>query len=294
MKTQNIIHRNCGRLAVAMSLMLMTAAPGHADYQSIILGDNPIGYWPLSLYDANATNGIATDLSGNGNNGAYVNISPGNNNAPGPAAYITNGVSLNGSFTYIDLSGVPNASLLNFGGTITMEGWVQANNPGQSFGAIIAKGYDPAHDNAEVYLWVNSHQYQGGTYTGTTSIKGAYSGTVTTNWAYVVTTYDGTNWNTYVNAQLVAQGADTVGALNITAPWAIGDGTLANNLSILNGNLSQVALYNHALTPAQVLNHYTEAEVNLPASSAKPIIATQPQSQVSYVGGTVTFNVVAV
>jgi len=293
MKTQNIIHRTCGRLAVAMALML-TAASGHAGYQSTILGDNPIGYWPLSLYDANATNGIATDLSGNGNNAAYVNISPGFNNVSGPTAYITNGVSLNGLYTYADLSGVPNASMLNFGGTITMEGWVQANNPSQTFGTIIAKGSDPANDNAEVYLWLRSNQYQGGTYTGTTSIKGAYGGTVTTNWAYVVTTYDGTNWNTYVNAQLVAQGADTVGALNITAPWAIGDGTLANNLNILNGNLSQVALYNHALTPDQVLNHYTEGEVNLPASAAKPIIATQPQSQVSYVGGTVTFTVVAV
>ena len=294
MKTLNIIHCNCGRVAVAMALMLMTAASGYADYQSVVLGDNPIGYWPLSLYDANATNGIATDLSGNGNNAAYVNISPGFNNVSGPTAFITNGVSLNGLYTYADLSGAPNKSLLNFGGTITMEGWVQANNPSQSFGSIIAKGYDPANNNAEVYLWINSQQYQGGTYTTTASIKGAYGGTVTTNWAYVVTTYDGTNWNTYVNAQLVAQGADTVGSLNITAPWAIGDGTLSGNTSILNGDLSQVALYTNALTPAQVLNHYAEAEVNLPASAAKPILATQPQSQTSYVGGTATFSVVAV
>ena len=294
MKTLNVIHCNCGRVAVAMALMLMTAASGYADYQSVVLGDNPIGYWPLSLYDANATNGIATDLSGNGNNAAYVNISPGFNNVSGPTAFITNGVSLNGLYTYADLSGAPNKSLLNFGGTITMEGWVQANNPSQSFGSIIAKGYDPANNNAEVYLWVNSQQYQGGTYTATASIKGAYGGTVTTNWAYVVTTYDGTNWSTYVNAQLVAQGADTVGSLNITAPWAIGDGTLSGNTSILNGNLTQVALYTNALTPAQVLNHYSEAEVNLPASAAKPILATQPQSQTSYIGGTVTFSVVAV
>jgi hypothetical protein len=293
MKTQKIMYCLCGRLAVAVA-MLITAASAYADYQSTVLGDNPVGFWPVSLYDANATNGIATDLSGNGNNGAYVNISPVYNNVPGPTAFITNGVSFNGSYTYVDLSGVPNSSILNFGGTITMEAWVQANNPSQSFGSIIAKGSDPANDNAEVYLWLNSHQYQGGTYTGTTSIKGAYGGTVTTNWAYVVTTYDGTNWNTYVNAQLVAQGADTVGSLNITAPWAIGDGTISGNSSILNGNISQVALYTSALTPDQILNHYTEGEVNLPASAAKPIIATQPQSQISYVGGTVTFSVVAV
>jgi Concanavalin A-like lectin/glucanases superfamily/Immunoglobulin domain len=294
MKTQKVMYCLRGRLTIAVAVMLITAASAHADYQSTILGDNPIGYWPLSLYDANATNGIATDMSGNANNGAYVNISPGYNNILGPTGFITNGVSFNGSYTYVDLSGAPNASILNFGGPITMEAWVQANDPGQSYGSIIAKGYDPNNDDAEVYLWINSHQYQGGTYTGTTSIKGAYGGTVTTNWAYVVTTYDGTNWNTYVNAQLVAQGADSVGSLNITAPWAIGDGTLSGNTSILNGNLSQVALYTNALTPDQILNHYTEGEVNLPASSAKPIIAMQPQSQVSYVGGAVTFSVDAV
>jgi autotransporter-associated beta strand protein len=294
MKTQKAMYCLCGRLAIAVAAVLITVVSASADYPSIILGDHPVGYWPVSLYDANATNGIATDLSGNGNNGAYVNISPGYNNVPGPTAYITNGASFNGSYTYVDLSGAANKSILNFGGTITMEGWVQANVPNQSFGSIIAKGYDPANDNAEVYLWINSDQYQGGTYTESNSIKGAYGGTVTTNWAYVVTTYDGTNWNTYVNAQLVAQGADTMGSLNITAPWAIGDGTLSGNTSILNGNLSQVALYTNALTPNQILNHYTEGEVGLPASAANPIIATQPQSQVSYVGGTVTFSVTAI
>src|ERR1700722_14388606 len=104
MKTQNIIRGTCCRLAAATALML-AAASGRADYQSTVLADNPIGYWPLSLYDANATNGIATDLSGNGDNAAYVNISPGFNNVSGPTAFITNGVSLNGLYTYADLSG---------------------------------------------------------------------------------------------------------------------------------------------------------------------------------------------
>ena len=278
---------------MALVAMTMVTVSSYADYQSTVLNDHPIGYWPLSLYDANATNGVATDLSGNGNNGAYENIYPGYNNASGPTAFLTNGVSFDGETTTVGI-GTPTAfpSMLNFGGTITMEGWVQPVNPSQSFGPIIAEGYDPAYDNAENYLWVNANQYQGGTYTSSISIRGAYGGTTTTNWAYVVTTFDGTNWNTYVNAHLVAQGADTVGALNFPDPWAIGAGTISGSSSILDGNLTQVALYTNALSPAQVLNHYFEAELNSSPASSPPIITTEPQSVGSYVGGSVTISVI--
>src|SRR5215469_4942579 len=98
-------------------LFTMVAAALHAQtaYESAVLADNPAGFWPLSLYDANATNGIATDLSGN-NNGSYVNIYAGYNNVPGPSPYITNGISFDGQTTYVDLSAGANTSLLNFGG----------------------------------------------------------------------------------------------------------------------------------------------------------------------------------
>ena len=281
------------KYAMALVALIMVAAPSYADYQSTVLNDKPIGYWPLSLYNVDATNGVATDLSGNGNDGAYENIYPGFNNVQGPTTFLTNGVSFDGSTTAVGI-GTPSSfpAMLNFAGTITMEGWVQPANPSQSFGPIIAEGYDPTYDNAENYLWVNGNQFQGGTYTSSISIKGAYGGTPTTNWAYVVTTFDGTNWNTYVNAQLVAQGADTAGALDFPDPWAIGAGTISGGSSILDGNLTQVALYTNALSPGQILNHYFIAELNASPASSPPIITTQPQSVGSYVGGSATISVI--
>ena len=64
---------------IAMMAALFSAFDARANYQSTVLGDNPIAYYPLDL--GVDTNGYATDVSGNGNmqrdNGlarCYMNI----------------------------------------------------------------------------------------------------------------------------------------------------------------------------------------------------------------------------
>ena len=258
-----------------------------ADYTSTVLGDNPVGFWPLSLYDVNATNGIATDLSGN-NNGTYFNIYAGYNDVPGPSAYITNGASFDGLSTYVDLSTGSNPGLLNFGGQITMEAWVQpATLAGNGY--LIGKGYDTTYGSDEISLRCDgAYQHQAGIYNSTLGDVRVTGGIITSNWQYVVCDYDGAKWNLYVNGALVSYNVNTNGALNFATPWAIGDGTAAGNSRIFQGNLSEVALYTNALTPAQVLKHYFAGlygSTNLP-----PVIVQQPMSQLASPGGTVTFS----
>lgn len=259
-----------------------------ADYTSTVLGDKPIGFWPLSLYDNNATNGIATDLSGNTNNGSYVNIYVGYNNVPGPSAYITNGISFDGLSTYVDLSAGSNTALLNFGGEITMEAWVQSTTLAGT-GYLIGKGYDPNYAADEDSLrFDGSYQLQGGIYSTNTGDVRVTGGIVTTNWSYLVCTYDGAHWNLYQNGAFVAETSNTNGALNFLTPWAIGDGSASANNRILEGNLSEVALYTNALTASQILAHYfvgLYGTTNLP-----PVIVQQPVSQLASPGGTVTFS----
>jgi autotransporter-associated beta strand protein len=265
--------------------MLAAVGSAFASYQSTIQTDNPIAYFGLDALDPSGA-GTASDLSGNGNDSSYINVFP----ITGPTPYISNA----GQFDPNSESSVnlPTAGILNFSGNITMEAWVQPVNPAQSLGDIIAKGYDAAA-NLEIALRVNQNQYQGGSYSNGVT-KMASGGVVTTNWAYIVTTFDGANWNTYVNTKLVAQTADTAGALNFSDSWAIGNGTIDGNGRYFNGNICQVALYASALTPAQIVNHYVVAELNAPAAGAPPVIAEQPQPQASYVGGAVTFSVFAV
>ena len=287
MNTKNSIHRLYGRFHIAIGLMLMTVVSVRADYQSTVLNDHPLAYYALNLIVDNS--GTATDLSGNGNNSSYYNIYP----ASGPTAYITNSASFAGSSveSYVDLSTGSNPGLLNFGGLITMEAWVQSTNTTQGPADIFAKGYDITTNYDEIALRANDGvNYYGGVYNNINGGGSASGSQQTTNWTYLVSTYDGTNWNLYVNAQLVGQGADTVGAINFPDPWAIGTGSADGFSRFFEGNICQVALYTNALTGAQVLTHFYAGELNSLPSNSAPIIVTQPQPQSAYFGGTATFS----
>jgi hypothetical protein len=269
-------------LALVMASMATLSVRG--DYVSTVLGDHPIAYYPLYL-----TNSTAVDLSGNANNGAFVNISPGVNNVPGPSAFITNAVSFDGLSTYVDLSGGPNVGLLNFGGIISMEAWAQANGPSEN-GYILGKGYDSTANGDEIVLRCPGFGvYQGGTFNFTTGDVHATGGTVTTNWVHLVCTYDGTNWNLYANGAVVGVTPDTSGALNFSTSWAIGDGTADGGTRIFTGNITHVAIYTNALTSAQVQGHYLAGIYG--TANIRPVILAQPSPQVASPGGNVAFSV---
>ena len=290
MKIQNSTNRLRCRFLATIGLALMSIINVHADYQSTVLNDHPLAYYALDLTIDNS--GTATDLSGNGNNSTYYNIYP----TAGPTAYIPNAAIFPGASaeSYVDLSTAPNASILNFGGTITMEAWVQSTNTTQGPNDIFGKGYDSSLNDDELVLRANAgntYNYYGGTYNNINGGASASGGQQTTNWTYLVSTYDGTNWNLYVNGQAVGQGADTVGAINFSDPWAIGTGSADGFSRFFQGNICQAALYTNALTSAQLVNHFCVGELGTSSASSRPIIVTQPQSQSAIFGGTVTFSV---
>ncbi|MDB6021716.1 MAG: hypothetical protein JWQ04_1573, partial [Pedosphaera sp.] len=275
----------CGRFLTAIGLLLTTMATVRADYQSIVLGDTPLLYYAL---DPSVTNGTATDLSGNGNNGNAFNLIA----ASGPSPYITNAASFDGLDASIDVSGSP--SLLNFSGPITLEVWVQPTNiintSGNELGNIIAKGYNGSY---EIVLRDNDFNYFGNS--GNAGVGG---GIQTTDWTYLVLSSDGTNCSLYVNGVMVNHTADTSGSAAFASDWAIGtgspDGQYNTNIRYYHGNMSQVAIYNHGLTADQVLAHYYVGEINAYPSNSAPIIITQPKPQATYIGGSATFSVTAV
>ncbi|HEV2435366.1 MAG TPA: LamG-like jellyroll fold domain-containing protein [Verrucomicrobiae bacterium] len=292
MKTIHPFHLSHGSFLLILAIAFWSSATSlKADYQSTVLADHPVGYWPLNLSDTNAGSGIATDLSGNGNNGSYVNIYQGYNNVPGPSPYITNGISFDGLSTYVDLGTGNNPALLNFGGPITMEGWVQSATLAGN-GYVMGKGYDPTYGGDEISLRCDGYySYQGGIYNTNLGDVRVTGGVVATNWVHLACTYDGANWNLFLNGALVAQTPSTNGALNFLTPWAIGDGTASANARIFQGNLSQVALYTNALTSAQVLTHYYVGIYG--TTNVPPIITRQPASQLVSPGATVTFSYAA-
>jgi autotransporter-associated beta strand protein len=286
MKTKTPIPQLFSWSALAVVSLLASNWTAHADYKNTVIADNPFAFYPLNL-DVD-TSGTATDVSGNGNNGAYVNIFSGYNNAIGPSAYITNAVLFNGIDTSVDLSAA--SALTSFSGLATLEAWVQPADS-TSFGDIIAKGYDSS-SYLETYIRVDGPY--GANYDANLGTAQLTGGQQATNWTHVVLANDGANTTLYVNGIAVQSKPDTAGAISFTDPWAIGNGTSAGNGRHFNGNITQVAIYGHGLTSAQVLNHYYMGLLGTPAATSVPIINVQPQSQPSYVGGTVTFSVTAV
>lgn len=273
-------------LTAAMAVVALNA---QASYQSTVQGDHPIAYYPL---DVSIDTGLtATDLSGNGNDGTYNGAAPIYNNVAGPTTFIPNALQFDGQTAWVDLSTGTNISILNFGGKISMEAWIQSAAPSQNLGDVLAKGYDNNYNSSEMTLRVNGNQYQGGTYNNSVGSRGAGFGPPSGNWDYVVTTYDGTNWNLYVNGTLKNQSGDNTGALNFPTAWAIGNGTANGYGRWFQGSLCQVALYSNALTSAQIYSHYFAGQYGTSPSNSVPIIITQPAPQVSYVGGRATFSV---
>ncbi len=262
------------------------------NYQSAVLSDNPIGYWPLDLTDPNASSGVATDLSGGGNNGSYESITPSGNLVAGPAPYITNAVSFNGSgYVYLGFGNNPN--YLNFTGPTTLEAWAQPSSLSPpNNGDIIAKGYDGNYNDQEIALRQN---ISGTPYYGYFGTGGVSGGQQNTSWVYLAVVNDGINDYLYINGVLVASNSDTTGSISLSESvnWAIGNGTSTGNGRTFVGNICQAAIYNYGLSSSQVLKHYCEAELNTSPAVSRPIIAMQPQLQNGYVGGSVTFSVTA-
>lgn len=73
-------------------------------------------------------------------------------------------------------------------------------------------------------------------------------------WYYVVATYDGSTLRLYVNGSLEASAASSVSMSDTTAPLRIA--ASAGGGSNFNGTIDDVAIYNVALTAAQIQAHY--------------------------------------
>lgn len=299
MKTKSLTIYFNRWLSLAIAITAISAWNVYADYHSTVLADQPVAYYPINS-SVDPVGITATDLSGNGNNGTYNGTDPEYNTVTGPSSFIPTALYFDGFTSFVDLSTGSNPSLLSFSGPITMEAWVQPSSAtvGSSRPAdILGKGYDGTN---EMTLRANGGYYFGGTYNNDAGGRGASGGVQGTDWTYLVSTYDGTNWNLYVNSVLVQSSADANGAINFTAPWAIGDGTTttagdnSGSLRFFTGNITEVALYTNALTPSQVLNHFCVGEVGSSAASSVPIIITQPQPQTAVYGGSATFAVQAV
>ena len=184
---------------------------------------------------------IWTDLSNNGNNGTLTNA---------PTYSSDNGGELifNGTNQFVNCG---NAASLQIT-TGTIGAWIKANNTNSGFNGIVVKQFAWSlfvYDNVLVaYDWGN----------GAVRTTGVTVGNNTwTNVAMSFTETIGTpsnNITIYVNGSSVL--TSTVRHTNQTVSLAIGDGAVPTSSQNFGGSMSQVTVYNRALSATEVATNY--------------------------------------
>ena len=185
-----------------------------------------------------------TDLSGNGNNGTLVN---------GVGYTSSDGGSLifDGVDDYVTLG----TSLTNGYINITVSAWFYAvADTGRK--SIVTK-----------YPFVNGWLLYYSNDTSQFGVDGresdaAYFNNLTTNtypvdnWYNVVFTKNTTNWRLYVNSSLDCNNTNGNGTTSFNNAGILAIGSLPVVSEYVNGNISQVQIYNRALTPEEIQQNY--------------------------------------
>ncbi len=214
---------------------------GLADYYDIVLGNNPIAYWPLNETSGNT----AYDLSGNNNTGTYEN-SPSLGES-GPSEQISMSVYLDGSS-----QGVNTATLYSpVPFPYSEEAWFKtsASSPGVILGFSSVQGTGCA--TWDRLLYFNS---SGQIYTNVSNSPTTADSYNDDKWHHVVITMGSNGCVIYVDGAAVVSSSITT-TQSYNGYVNIGYTCIGTN-PCFTGNVAQIAIYNTVLTPAQVSRHY--------------------------------------
>lgn len=267
-----------------------------APYPLQVLMNNPIGYWRLNepdngLNDYNA--GVIADDYWGGNNGIYTNTilgQPGYANASGTDPNTTAAqFGFSSSFVNNDaygIGGVDFATPTNSNAAFSVEAWVNGY-PQTKDAGIVSKGYGGGGE--EFALDTGSTAAGSGTHSFRFYVRDA-SGTahnanssiqLDNQWHHLVGVCDETNGTLTLYVDGVAAGSATIapgsGLLSSDRAMLIGSrpssATSANDYQFV-GSINDVAVYNYALSAAQVGTQYAAAGVAPNISQAPPASAT--------------------
>jgi hypothetical protein len=285
------------------SVVLTVATPPN-NYAAQVMALRPYAYWPL-----NETNGaIAYDYASglNGTNAGAIILGAPGNSAPGFG-------TAHPVYNFNNAGGVNLGSGIKLDDTkFTILAWIQDNNSPIDQGGIFTKANAADNGNHDglrlatfgvhyleytgygIYPFVNGNG--GGTATFLTGPGGPYTPPETNvlddgQWHFIAAVYDcpysSGDKRLYFDGVLV-QEASVMGSVsqNSDAAW-IGANIQNGGDNFWPGSLSDVALFNRALSATEISNLYAVA-----TTGSSPLgISGQPASRIAFAGLSTTFNV---
>jgi len=249
-----------GALGTLAAAILCIASPAFASVtlaspNLTALSSGLVGYWPLDGATTNWAANTTADLSGQGNTGTLVSLATSSAPAVGK---IGGALNFNGSASNIS---VPNSAGINPASTITVSVWIK---PGTSATSDII---EKAGCNG-YYLEIVAAAVAWGKQCVGTNQTSASNVIKLNAWNYVVSTYDGTTLNIYIN-----------GVLKATKSTAF---TFANNgvLEIgkgldgfFPGAIDDVRVYNRALSAQEIALLYAAGQFTQGGSNTTTLSA---------------------
>jgi hypothetical protein len=224
-----------------------------------------VGHWTFD--ETSGT--VASDSSGNGNNGTLVS---------GPVwtpGKIGGGLSLNGTSSYVM---VPDSPTLDIAGSGSITVWVKRNALSTGdWRAIVAKGNDNVNAHYNYGMEFSSADRMeidvGGGATGTQVDDAIIAQTDLTNWHQHGVVWNGTLITYYYDGLLVGAGWSQV-APSAGNTSSLFFGTFGNGGDFLNATIDDVRIYNRALTAADMSALYGAGTDLIPPSTVNSLTRT--------------------
>ena len=257
---------------------LVLCATLHAQLPSYVPADGLVGWWPFD--------GNANDESGNGNHGVVNGaVLASDRNGVVNAAYSFDGIN--------DFILSSNFNLIQGNVSRTFSFWIKYSNV-DAGGWVISYGPQaldfPCNDEYHIEAKMVADCNFPGIGVGVPCAQKRFEFLLNDNvWRNFTVVYDGTglaNTKLYVNGILHTDNYcnDNVGiatelATNVTS-GGISFGKRNDNLGFLDGALDDIAIYNRALTPAEITQLYSAAEE--PVATCTPLAPNLQNGLVGY------------
>ena len=230
------------------TLILLTAVLittiSFAQVPSYVPANGLVGWWPF--------NGNADDESGNGNNGVVNGATLADDrNGVSQRAYQFNSNTIN-------LGNSSQFSITNSGFTVSV--WVNKSAETNLWHVL---GKRNSCDGADFQYQIASNVSPegvvwGGITPGENSIINSNIFINTNQWYMLVGTFDGTSWKLYINGTLISSLSAPL-TDNVNANLIVGNSGSCNGFI---GKIDDIAIYNRALTQAEVNALYTALATN--------------------------------
>jgi len=127
------------------------------------------------------------------------------------------------------------------------------DSPEDDYDVILAKGYTTT-PNGGIFLRVFDGNYDTGSWdaSGNHWVTVGGAGADIGQWVHLAGTYDGSSWNLYRNGQLLGSTADSVGAVEVNAGWAIGSRGGGTADRLFGGLIDDARIYDRALSYGEI------------------------------------------